>query len=282
MGFQDMKSLNKALLAKQAWRLIQYPESLCAKLLKAKYYPHTELVDAVFPSDASQTWKLIVYGLELLKEGIIWRVGSGSKIQIWRDLWIDRGPSRRFTMKRTRTRLRWVSQLMIPERHEWDEQLLRIILYPHDVHVVLKVRLSERVMEDFVAWYYEKSGIFLVRSAYHLAVQLDRANQNMAGCSSWPDGNRPIYNGIWKAAVPPKIHVFAWCLSQDSLATQTNQKTQTLENGAICQLCGMEAESGHHSMVRCMKVVVLRHEMCKHWSLLGELQFRYSGPDWLP
>jgi hypothetical protein len=31
-----------------------------------------------------------------------------------------------------------------------------------------------------------------------------------------------------------------------------------------------------------MKVVVLRHEMRKHWSLPGELQFRYSGPDWLP
>jgi hypothetical protein len=185
-------------------------------------------------------------------------------------------------MKRMRTRLRWVSQLMIPGRREWDEQLLRTILYPHDVHVVLKVRLLERVTEDFVSWYYEKSGIFSVRSAYHLAVQLDRANQNMAGCSSRPEGNKPIYNDIWKATVPPKVRVFAWRLSQDSLATQTNRKTKTLEKDAICQLCGMEEESSYHAVVRCMKAVALQHEICKHWSLPGELQFRYSGPDWLP
>jgi hypothetical protein len=88
MGFQDMRLFNKALLARQAWRLVQFPDSLCARLLKAKYYLRGELVDIVFPADASPTWKSIAYGLELLKEGIIWRIGSGEKVQIWRDPWI--------------------------------------------------------------------------------------------------------------------------------------------------------------------------------------------------
>jgi hypothetical protein len=72
MGFQDMRLFNKALLARQAWQLVQFPDSLCARLLKAKYYLRGELVDTVFPADASPTWKSIAYGLELLKEGIIW------------------------------------------------------------------------------------------------------------------------------------------------------------------------------------------------------------------
>jgi hypothetical protein len=91
MGFRDMKLFNKALLARQAWRLIQFSESLYARLLKAKYYPNGELVDTVFPTCTSPTWKDIAYGLELLKEGIVWRVGSSSKIQIWRDPCIERG-----------------------------------------------------------------------------------------------------------------------------------------------------------------------------------------------
>jgi hypothetical protein len=82
--------------------------------------------------------------------------------------------------------------------------------------------------------------------------------------------------------VPPKVRVFAWCLSQDTLETQTNRKNRTLERDAVCQLCGREEESAYHAVVKCTKTVALRHEVRRLWSLLGELQFRYSGPDWLP
>ena len=39
LGFRDMRAFNQALLAKQAWRLIDNPHSLVARLLQAKYYP---------------------------------------------------------------------------------------------------------------------------------------------------------------------------------------------------------------------------------------------------
>lgn len=35
-------------------------------------------------------WQAIEYGLELLKKGIIWRIGDGAKVRIWRDPWIPR------------------------------------------------------------------------------------------------------------------------------------------------------------------------------------------------
>jgi hypothetical protein len=71
IGFKDLKCFNQALLARQAWRLIQFPDSLVTRLLKAKYYPNSNLVDTVFPSDTSPTWRAIEHGLELVKKGII-------------------------------------------------------------------------------------------------------------------------------------------------------------------------------------------------------------------
>ena len=38
LGFRDMRMFNQALLARQAWRLLEIPDSLCARLMKAKYY----------------------------------------------------------------------------------------------------------------------------------------------------------------------------------------------------------------------------------------------------
>jgi hypothetical protein len=69
MGFKDLILFNQALLAKQAWRLITYPDSLCARVLKAKYFPNGNLLDTVVAGDASQTWRAIEHGLDLLKKG---------------------------------------------------------------------------------------------------------------------------------------------------------------------------------------------------------------------
>lgn len=90
MGFRDMRAFNQGLLAKQAWRLIDVPNSLCARLLKAKYYPNSDILDTVFPANSSVVWKGIVHGLELVKKGVIWRVGDGASIRAWRDPWIPR------------------------------------------------------------------------------------------------------------------------------------------------------------------------------------------------
>jgi hypothetical protein len=39
LGFRDMRKFNQAILARQAWRLIQFLDRLCARVLKVKYYP---------------------------------------------------------------------------------------------------------------------------------------------------------------------------------------------------------------------------------------------------
>lgn len=62
---------------------------------------------------------------------------------------------------------------MKPDRREWDINVLRECLDEHDVDEVLKLRLSERGEDDWLAWHYEtSSGMFTVQSAYKLALQL--------------------------------------------------------------------------------------------------------------
>lgn len=46
LGFRDLLMFNKALLAKQCWRLIQYPHSLISLILKAKYFSNSYFLDS--------------------------------------------------------------------------------------------------------------------------------------------------------------------------------------------------------------------------------------------
>lgn len=82
MGFHDLRSFSQVLLANQAWHLLIKPEYLYARLLNAKYYPHMHLLDTIFPKPISTCWEGIIYGLELLKEGVIWRVQDASNVNI--------------------------------------------------------------------------------------------------------------------------------------------------------------------------------------------------------
>lgn len=54
LGFRDYRLFNQALLACQAWRLLEFPDSLCARVLKAKYFPNGSLIDTTSSSNVSR------------------------------------------------------------------------------------------------------------------------------------------------------------------------------------------------------------------------------------
>ena len=70
---------NLALLAKQAWRLVDDPESLCATILRAKYFPEGDLMNAVLKKGSSFTWQIIMAGVDSLKKCLYMESGNRRK-----------------------------------------------------------------------------------------------------------------------------------------------------------------------------------------------------------
>ena len=59
LGFRDFVLFNQAMLGKQCWRLLTEPTSLCARVLKGRYFPTTDFLTTGKPSF---TWRSILFG----------------------------------------------------------------------------------------------------------------------------------------------------------------------------------------------------------------------------
>lgn len=67
---------NEAMLAKQCWRIIHNPESLLARILKARYFKNGTLLSAIDDYNPSYTWRSILAGRDSLKKWLVvenWR-----------------------------------------------------------------------------------------------------------------------------------------------------------------------------------------------------------------
>jgi hypothetical protein len=125
LGFRDLYGFNLAMLARQGWRMLTNPDSLCARVLKARYFPNCSILEANVSDGISYSWRSILKGVQLLKKGLIWRVGDGARINIWNDMWLNREGSRQPITPRGHCLLTYVAELIDPHTGQWDEELVK-------------------------------------------------------------------------------------------------------------------------------------------------------------
>jgi hypothetical protein len=199
-----------------------------------------------------------MHGLQLLKKGAMWRIGNGKNIRIWRDNGIPRGDMK-VSANLTHSRIRRVDQLINQDDHTWKEGLVRSIFTSYDADEILKIRLPNYEGEDFISWTPENHGLFTVRSAYNLA--LDLQNKDQQNTSTNVNGDRGLWKVIWNAKVPPKVKIFTWKLATNSLAVQVNRSRRVPNVLPTCSICGREDETSYHATMTCTKARALRQEL---------------------
>jgi hypothetical protein len=190
MGFRDLVAFNKALLAKQCWRLIQFPESLTGSILKAKYYSKGNLLEANMGSRPFLVWRSLLASRDLLKEGLLWHIGDGESTRIWGDKWIPQSSS--FLIQspcRILDPEAKVRELMDQNMGGWNEALIRSIFHDYEAELICNLPCSRYRVPDKLIWRCSKSGDFTVRSAYHLEKE---QGVSLQGECSAPDFNSLI------------------------------------------------------------------------------------------
>jgi hypothetical protein len=170
LGFRDIELFNLALLARQGWCMLQKPESLNARVLKARYYLESDLLVEEVGSSPSQVGRAIHAGIGFLKQGLIRRIGTGENTNPLNDHWISRdGLLRPMACLKADPPAR-VSDFIEPMMAKWKEEKLREFMQPMDVEIILQIPLSGRRQADIWAWHYDSRGAFSVHSTYRMLV----------------------------------------------------------------------------------------------------------------
>jgi hypothetical protein len=105
-------------------------------------------------------------GPKTSKHGHIWRVGSGTSMNIWEDHWILNIPTSK--VMTIGGQILYVDEFVNPYTSTWDHSLIRGLLLPLDAERIMRIPLSEDLTNDFVACHRNKSHCFTVCSAYYV------------------------------------------------------------------------------------------------------------------
>jgi len=145
LGFHNMEAFNLSMLGKQSWKLLSDSSSLLTRVLKAKYFPRRDFLDAPLGHNPSYTWRTLWSTQHLLTMEHRWKIGDGSKINVWHMPWLRNLPSLKPSIPPPPDYedLKFI-HLMIPRSAYWNHNLMHSIFHHVDTAAILSIPLYNR------------------------------------------------------------------------------------------------------------------------------------------
>ncbi|XP_065625688.1 uncharacterized protein LOC136065853 [Quercus suber] len=203
MGFQNLQTFNLPLLSKQGWRILSNPDSLVARIYKAKYFPHGDVLNSKKGNNPSYAWRSIHNSLEIIRKGTRWKVGNGKRIHIWDDRWLPTPSTHKvISPPKPFDNFPMVSSLIDESTKWWKPKLVKSLFLPFEATTILRIPISYSLLEDNLIWIRNKSGTFTVKSAYYIATKVVEQNGGRASTNS--HSASPFWKKIWQLKVLQK------------------------------------------------------------------------------
>ncbi|CAL1413585.1 unnamed protein product [Linum trigynum] len=252
MGFRRFELFNQALLAKIGWRIISEPNSLLAQVYRGKYFPNGHFLTAKARSRPSWGWQSILFGRQLLEMGLRWQVGNGRSASMLHSTWV---PEFQFQPICYNPQVLpaggdpLVAELICQGEGRWCDQKLLQWFDPVTCRLIKAIPLPRDNVEDKLIWYGTADGVFSVKSAYHLAVSLEKRRGSGRASVDWMD--RASWIRLWEANIPPKLKVFAWQIFNRILPTTEALISHHIPVLPRCPVCWGGPETLEHLFLDC-------------------------------
>lgn len=195
----------QALLAKQAWRILNHPDSLFSRLFKSRYFDQSNFLSAKNGPRPSYAWRSIQFGKELLTQGLRKHVGDGRTISVWVDNWIEGDVRRRPLMKNIFVDLLLkVSDLIDFQNNCWNLQILQELFFEEDIARILAMKIVSS-QDDYWVWVHNRNGSYSVKSGYWFINSWKR-REEIREAEARPSTN-DLKLSVWQIETAPNFYV---------------------------------------------------------------------------
>lgn len=249
LGFKDLEKFNQALLAKQAARVFNNPESLLAQVLKQRYFKNNSFLECGLGSRPSFAWRSILHGRELLQQGLMTKIGNGVGTKVWWDRWILDGAPRvpEYREGSVVDLTLTVEDLIDHNSRVWDKALVEETFSHKDAGIILKQKL-DLDRPDAVVWSLTKNGRYSSKSGYDL---LDSLEELASPSPPVPPIEQQLWQALWKTKTSPKLRHFLWRIRSGALAVKERLSTRGIHLNTTCPSCNDGTEDIGHVLFHC-------------------------------
>jgi hypothetical protein len=253
LGFRDMHLFNKALLAKQVWRLQTNPDSLLGQCLKAKYYPNSAILHAPIHRNASYAWQSIYQAINIIKKGSCWKVGNGYSINIWDDNWVLwQNGYRILSTHNDQLNINRVSDIISESpTKSWDARIIDQNFLPFESSLIKQTPLIMEQNEDQLMWPHSKDGDYSVKSGYNLLCQWH--NDSLPG-SAHNNNQDKTWKKLWSLNTILRHKVLLWRIIQNDVPVRSELSKRGVPCTILCPRCLLKEETLDHTFMKCQYV----------------------------
>lgn len=224
------------------------PESLMARVLKGKYFPSSNFLEAKIHSNVSFSWRSILGVKDILIKGLSRVIGNGRNTRIWSDPWVPRCRDYRVYGRGNEGQEdapHYVSELV--EEGQWKRDVLEQWFNDWEVRAIQNIPLPVHDMNDEWMWRYTKNGQFSVRSAYFITLFEERREHPTTSSGA----NHGTWKILWRQKILPKIKMFGWKALNNGIAVRGNLAKRGVDIETTCPRCGEGEESLEHMLMFC-------------------------------
>lgn len=139
------------MLAKQDWRLKTNIDSLVTSLIKARYYPNTDFLNADLGANPSFFWRINLEAQNIVRQGARRRIGDGCSTKIWMEPCLPCCENGYLTTEVYRELEHITANSLMDEgQKKWSEEFLCDLFNERYMQLIKRIPIPTHSKEDSV------------------------------------------------------------------------------------------------------------------------------------